>query len=47
VVVLYEDGAASAKEVRRRAGNRDLAQVFMLSRTSERLASAQPIFERR
>jgi predicted TIM-barrel fold metal-dependent hydrolase len=35
VVVPYEDGVASAAEVRRRAGNKDFAQVFMLSRTGE------------
>ena len=35
VVVPYEDGVASAAEVRKRAGNKDFAQVFMLSRTAE------------
>ena len=35
VVVPYEDGEASAAEIRKRAGNKDFAQVFMLSRTGE------------
>jgi predicted TIM-barrel fold metal-dependent hydrolase len=35
VVVPYEDGEASAAEIRKRAGNRDFAQVFMLSRMGE------------
>ena len=39
VVVPYEDGAASAAEVRKRAGNKDFAQVFMLSRTGEAAVS--------
>jgi uncharacterized protein len=35
VVVPYEDGMASAKEVRKRAGDKNYAQVFLLSRTGE------------
>jgi predicted TIM-barrel fold metal-dependent hydrolase len=35
VVVPYEDGAASAAEIHKRAGDRRFAQVFMLSRTGE------------
>ena len=35
VVVPYEDGVASAAEVRKRAGNKEFAQVFMLSRIGE------------
>src|SRR5436190_22174727 len=35
VVVPYENPEASVAEIKRRAGNRDFAQVFMLSRTSE------------
>ena len=47
VVVPYEDGAASAAEIRRRAGNRDFAQVFMLSRTGEAAGRKRywPIYE--
>ena len=47
VVVPYEDGAASAAEIRRRAGNRGFAQVFMLSRTSEAAGRRRywPIYE--
>jgi predicted TIM-barrel fold metal-dependent hydrolase len=47
VVVPYEDGEASAAEVRRRAGNRDFAQVFMLSRTGEAAGRKRywPIYE--
>jgi predicted TIM-barrel fold metal-dependent hydrolase len=47
VVVPYEDGAASAVEIRRRAGNRGFAQVFMLSRTSEAAGRRRywPIYE--
>jgi hypothetical protein len=47
VVVPYEDGAASAKEVRRRAGNSDFAQVFMLSRSGEAAGRKRywPIYE--
>ena len=35
VVVPYEDGLASAAEIRRRAGNRNYAHVLMMSRTAE------------
>ena len=35
IVVPYEDGVASAKEVRKHAGDKNYAQVFMLSRTGE------------
>src|SRR5882724_5801123 len=35
VVVPYENADASVAEIKRRAGNRDFAQVFMLSRTAE------------
>jgi uncharacterized protein len=35
VVVPYENLEASVTEIKRRAGNRDFAQVFMLSRTAE------------
>jgi predicted TIM-barrel fold metal-dependent hydrolase len=47
VVVPYEDGIASAAEIRRRAGNRDFAQVFMLSRMSEAAGRRRywPIYE--
>jgi uncharacterized protein len=47
VVVPYEDGVASAAEVRKRAGNRDFAQVFMLSRTGEAAGRKRywPIYE--
>ncbi|MSP44963.1 MAG: amidohydrolase [Xanthobacteraceae bacterium] len=47
VVVPYEDGVASAAEIRRRAGNRDFAQVFMLSRTGEAAGRKRywPIYE--
>jgi len=47
VVVPYEDGPASAAEIRRRAGNRGFAQVFMLSRTSEAAGRRRywPIYE--
>jgi len=47
VVVPYEDGAASAAEIRRRAGHRDFAQVFLLSRTSEAAGRRRywPIYE--
>jgi len=33
--VPYENPEASAAEIKLRAGNKDFAQVFMLSRTSE------------
>lgn len=47
VLVPYEDGPASAVEIRRRAGNRDFAHVLLLSRTSELLGKKRywPIFE--
>jgi len=47
VVVPYEDGVASAAEVRRRAGNRNFAQGFMLSRTGEAAGRKRywPIYE--
>ena len=47
VLVPYEDGPASAAEIRRRAGNRDFAHVLLLSRTSELLGKKRywPIFE--
>lgn len=47
VVVPYEDGPASAAEIRRRAGNRNFAQVFMLSRTGEAAGRRRywPIYE--
>jgi predicted TIM-barrel fold metal-dependent hydrolase len=47
VVVPYEDGNASAAEIRRHAGNRQFAQVFMLSRTSEAQGRKRywPIYE--
>src|SRR3546814_14579994 len=35
IVVPYEDGAASAAEIERCAGNRDYAQVLLLSRTAD------------
>jgi hypothetical protein len=35
IVVPYEDGAASAAEIRKRAGNRAFSQVFMLSKIAE------------
>ena len=47
MVVPYEDGVASAAEVRKRAGNKDFAQVFMLSRTGEAAGRKRywPIYE--
>jgi predicted TIM-barrel fold metal-dependent hydrolase len=47
VVVPYEDGVASAKEVRKRAGDKRFAQVFMLSRTGEAAGRKRywPIYE--
>ena len=43
----YEDGEASAAEIRKRAGNRDFAHVMLLSRTSELLGKKRywPIYE--
>src|SRR5215470_15661741 len=35
IIVPYEDGEAARAEIRRRAGNRDFAQVLLLSRTAE------------
>lgn len=47
IMVSYEDGAAAAAEIRRRAGQPDFVQVLLLSRTSEPLGKARyrPIFE--
>jgi len=47
VVVPYEDAEASAKEIRRRAGDRNFVQVMMLSRTAEALGRKRywPIYE--
>src|SRR5262245_65127912 len=47
IVVPYEDAEASRAEIRRRAGNKDYAQVFVLSRTSEALGRRRywPILE--
>ncbi|MFT8247226.1 amidohydrolase family protein [Roseomonas sp. BN140053] len=47
VVVPYEDGAASAAEIRRRAGDSRFAQVLMMSRTAEPTGKRRywPIFE--
>jgi uncharacterized protein len=47
VVVPYEDAEASAREIRRRAGDRNFAQVLMLSRTAEAVGRKRywPIFE--
>jgi predicted TIM-barrel fold metal-dependent hydrolase len=47
VVVHYEDGAAAAAEIERRAGDRNFAQVLLLSRTAEPLGQRRywPIFE--
>ena len=47
VVVPYEDAQASAREIRRRAGDRSFAQVLLLSRTSEALGRKRywPIYE--
>jgi predicted TIM-barrel fold metal-dependent hydrolase len=47
VVVPYEDGAASAAEIDRRAGHPDFAQVLLLSRTAEPLGQRRywPIYE--
>jgi predicted TIM-barrel fold metal-dependent hydrolase len=46
VVVPYEDGAASAAEIDRRAGDRNFAQVLVLSRTSDPFGQRRywPIF---
>ena len=47
VVVPYEDGLASAAEIRRRAGDRRFAQVLMMSRTAEPAGKRRywPIYE--
>jgi uncharacterized protein len=47
IVVPYEDAEAARAEIKRRAGNRDYVQVFMLSRTSEALGRRRywPIYE--
>jgi predicted TIM-barrel fold metal-dependent hydrolase len=47
VVVPYEDGVSSAAEVRKRAGDKRFAQVFMLSRTGEAAGRKRywPIYE--
>jgi predicted TIM-barrel fold metal-dependent hydrolase len=47
VVVPYEDGAASAREIELRAGDPDFRQVLLLSRTGEPLGQRRywPIYE--
>jgi predicted TIM-barrel fold metal-dependent hydrolase len=47
VVVPYEDGVASAREIESRAGDPNFAQVLLLSRTSEPLGHRRywPIYE--
>ena len=47
VVVPYEDTVASVKEIELRAGDRDFAQVLLLSRTAEPLGQRRywPIYE--
>jgi len=47
VVVPYEDGVASAAEIRKRAGDRRFAQVFLLSRMGEAAGRKRywPIYE--
>jgi predicted TIM-barrel fold metal-dependent hydrolase len=47
IVVPYEDGEAARAEIEKRAGERDFAQVLLLSRTSEALGRRRywPIFE--
>lgn len=47
VVVPYEDGIASAKEIELRAGDDDFRQVLLLSRTAEPLGQRRywPIYE--
>ncbi len=47
ICVPYEDGDAARAEVRRCAGRREFAQVFMLSRTAEALGRRRywPIYE--
>jgi uncharacterized protein len=47
IVVPYEDGEASRAEIKKRAGERDYVQVFLLSRTAEALGRRRywPIYE--
>lgn len=47
VIVPYEDAEASVEEIRRRAGDKNFAQVMMLSRTAEALGRKRywPIFQ--
>ena len=47
VVVPYEDGPAAAREIELRAGDKNFAQVLLLSRTSEPLGHRRywPIYE--
>jgi predicted TIM-barrel fold metal-dependent hydrolase len=47
VVVPYEDGAASAAEIRKRAGDSNFVQVLMMSRTAEPAGNPRywPIYE--
>ncbi len=47
IVVPYEDAAASVAEIERCAGNKDFAQVLLLSRTAEPLGQRRywPIYE--
>jgi predicted TIM-barrel fold metal-dependent hydrolase len=47
VVVPYEDGATSAAEIDRRTGDKNFAQVLLLSRTAEPLGQRRywPIYE--
>jgi predicted TIM-barrel fold metal-dependent hydrolase len=47
IVVSYEDGPLAAAEIRKRAGDRNFAQVLLLSRTGEPLGSRRywPIYE--
>jgi predicted TIM-barrel fold metal-dependent hydrolase len=47
IIVPYEDGPASAAEIRKRATNKHFAQVFLLSRTSEAAGRRRywPIYE--
>jgi len=47
IMVPYEDGEASRKEIDKRAGARDFAQVLLLSRSAEALGRRRywPIYE--
>src|SRR6185295_11234891 len=47
ILVPYEDGAASAKEIERWAGDANYVQVLLLSRTAEPLGQKRywPIYE--